>query len=153
MGPAAPRLTRLLLAALFILLPLLEAAAIPPPGRIPARKAADPYAPLVQTLAPRSRVAVTDIYDGATGNDTALSHLWRDRAEQQLRRLGVDLVARLDIALVDEDNQIHGGRNASAISREGRRRAATMWRCWWPTATTGAKGCRAFSTPTMIWRR
>ncbi len=110
-----PSIRWILLALL--LLPLAEASAIKGKGR----PLGSPYASLVHAIAPNSRVAVTDLYDGLSGDITALSHLWRDRVEAQLRRLNIRLVARLDIALVDEDNEIHGaqGKDENALSRSG----------------------------------
>ncbi len=53
------------------------------------------------------KTAVAELYDGVTGNVTALSHLWGDRIEQGLRREGVEMVARLGRAIALEDIEIN----------------------------------------------
>ncbi len=82
-----------LVLALLLLIPLASVA-----GDLE-----DAYRTLGFEIQKNAKTAVAEFYDGTSGNVTALSHLWRDRIEQGLRKEGVEMVARLGQAVVLED--------------------------------------------------
>ncbi|MCG8036140.1 MAG: DUF4384 domain-containing protein [Candidatus Thiodiazotropha taylori] len=62
---------------------------------------------------------MSEIYDGDSGDVTALSHLWQDRIEEGLRKHRVRVTARLDLALVQEDQATYGDVNRPALEGSG----------------------------------
>ena len=66
---------------------------------------------LVSGLRPGERVAVSVIYHELTGDITRLGDHWRDRIENSLIRMGVNVVARRDVPIVVEDTEVYGGLN------------------------------------------
>lgn len=73
---------------------------------------------LVKGLDPNKKVAVSWIYDRATGDVTELSDLWWDKIEGFLSQANIALVARRDLKTLINEAEVFGNESDGLFDRE-----------------------------------
>ncbi len=95
-----PRCISQLVLALVLLIPLV----------VTAEDIQGAYKKLAVIIPTNARTAIAEIYEEESSNVTALSYYWRNRLSQGLTDERVVVIARHDLGVVMEDNELHGGK-------------------------------------------